>query len=215
RGKDHGEIPRRDHRHDAERLAHDETQLAEIGRQNLARDLIRRGRGGAIDAGAVARLEHRLADPRAGFRDENLLDLLRALLENLAGLRDDARALGVGKGGPRGLCLLRRRDRGLRVFARPASGWYSVPIRSTAASTPEFRSSTISTSTHEPIRSARSTPLRPSQSATGASTAAARHSMRKAHSWVHAARRPAIEQRVARNRRRAPFRSAFNDVSDS
>src|SRR5690606_37331281 len=102
-----------------------------------------------------------------------------------------------------------------RSFARPASGWYSVPIRSTAASTPEFRSSTISTSTHEPIRSARSTPLRPSQSATGASTAAARHSMRKAHSWVHAARRPAIEQRVARNRRRAPFRSAFNDVSDS
>src|SRR5690606_8198345 len=82
------------------------------------RDLIRRGRGGAIDARAVARLEHRLADPRAGFGDEDLLDLLGALLENLAGLADDARALGVGKRRPRGLCFLRRRDRGLRVFAR-------------------------------------------------------------------------------------------------
>ena len=41
RRQDQREIPRRDHRHDAERLANDEAQLAVIGREDLAVDLIR------------------------------------------------------------------------------------------------------------------------------------------------------------------------------
>ena len=94
---------------DAERLAHDEAQFAVIGRQDLAVHLIRGRRGGAIDADAVAGLEHRLADPRAAFVDQGFLKFLGARFEHVGGFREQRGALRVRQRGPRRL----RRRRGL------------------------------------------------------------------------------------------------------
>ena len=52
-----------------------------------------------------------------------------------------------------------------KSFAWPESRWCSWPTRSTTFSMPVFKSSTISTSRHEPISSERSTAVRPSQKA--------------------------------------------------
>lgn len=67
-------------------------------------------------------------------------------------------------------------------LARPERLWRSGPMRSTADSMAEFSSSTIITSQTLPASTATSTQPRPSQKASGTSTAASATSWRKARS---------------------------------
>src|SRR5262245_20247349 len=62
---------------------------------------------------------------------------------------------------------------------------------------PVFKSSTMSTSRHEPISNERSTAVRPSQNAAGMSTTHSSTSCRNAASSRHAARKPAMEKNAA------------------
>ncbi|MNR54951.1 hypothetical protein D3C85_1752320 [compost metagenome] len=73
------------------------------------------------------------------------------------------------------------------------NGWRSREIRSIAASTAEFSSSTIRPSKHTAIRIARSARLTSSQNATGISKTLSSTNCRNAASPVKAARRPSNE----------------------
>src|SRR5262245_19391062 len=77
-------------------------------------------------------------------------------------------------------------------------------MRSTVASTAELSSSTISTSSTDPIRSARSSPVRPTQNASGRNHAARDSSWPNASSSRTASMNPASELREALINRRSP-----------